>query len=127
MQALVVDDSSTMRRILTKILDRLDFPNSVEAASGLEALKCLESAPVDLIIVDWNMPGMTGLEFVRAIRSTAATKDIPVIMVTGNAASDDIVRAVQVGIDGYIVKPFRIETLREKIAVIMGNRSQSAA
>lgn len=123
MQILVVDDSSTMRRILVKTLDRLGYPSTIEAANGREALERLENSPIDLIIVDWNMPGMSGLELVRAIRSAEATQDVPVLMVTGNAGSEDVVRAVRSGITGYVVKPFSSETLRAKIAAVLGDRA----
>jgi two-component system, chemotaxis family, chemotaxis protein CheY len=122
MQILVVDDSSTMRRILVKTLERLGYPSSIEAANGREALERLESTPTDLIIVDWNMPGMSGLELVRAIRSTPATQDTPILMVTGNAGSEDVVRAVRSGITGYVVKPFSSETLRAKISAVLADQ-----
>ena len=120
MQILVVDDSSTMRRILVKTLERLGYPQSVEAANGREALERMETSTIDLVIVDWNMPGMSGLELVRAIRSSAATQNVPILMVTGNAGSEDVVRAVRSGITGYVVKPFSSETLRTKIAAVLG-------
>lgn len=120
MQILVVDDSSTMRRILVKTLERLGYPNAAEAAGGREALGLLELFPIDLAIVDWNMPGMSGLELVRALRAKPETQDVPILMVTGNAGSDDVVRAVRSGIDGYIVKPFSSETLRAKIDAVLG-------
>jgi two-component system chemotaxis response regulator CheY len=123
MHILVVDDSSTMRRILVKTLERLGYPNSIEAAGGREALDLLDASPMDLAIVDWNMPGMSGLELVRAIRSKPATQNIPILMVTGNAGSEDVVRAVRSGITGYIVKPFSSETLRAKIAVVLGEQA----
>src|ERR1043166_8134833 len=110
MQILVVDDSSTMRRILVKTLERLGYPGSIEAAGGREALDLLEASSVDLVVVDWNMPGMSGLELVRAIRSKPSAQDLPILMVTGNAGSEDVVRAVRSGITGYIVKPFSSET-----------------
>jgi two-component system chemotaxis response regulator CheY len=112
-----------MRRILVKTLDRLGYPSTIEAANGREALEHLENSPIDFVIVDWNMPGMSGLELVRAIRSTPATQDVPILMVTGNAGSEDVVRAVRSGITGYVVKPFSSETLRAKIAVVLGEQA----
>lgn len=125
MPILVVDDSSTMRRILVKTLERLGYPESIEAAGGREALEHLELSEIDLVVVDWNMPGMSGLELVRAIRSKPATQDIPILMVTGNAGSEDVVRAVRSGITGYVVKPFSSETLRAKITAVLGAQTAS--
>ena len=120
MHILVVDDSSTMRRILCKTLARLGFSHTSEAANGHAALEQIKAAPVDLVIVDWHMPGMSGIELVRAIRSTPATQQVPVLMVTANAAPDDIVRAAQSGITSYVVKPFTGETLARKVADAIG-------
>jgi two-component system chemotaxis response regulator CheY len=123
MQILVVDDQSTMRRILVKTLARLGYPDAIEAADGKEALQQLESSSFGLVIVDWNMPGMSGIALVQAIRAKPATQNVPVLMVTGNSGSEDVVRAVRSGITGYVVKPFSSETLRDKIAVVLGEQA----
>jgi two-component system chemotaxis response regulator CheY len=126
MHILVVDDSSTMRRILMKTLARLGFPRSSEASDGRAALAHLNASPVDLVIVDWHMPGMSGLELVRMIRSSPATRDVPVLMVTANAAPDDVVQAVRAGITGYVVKPFTGETLKQQVAAALRPPSPAA-
>ena len=120
MHILIVDDSSTMRRIISKSLARLGFSHTSEAPDGHAALEGLAASPVDLVIVDWHMPGMSGIELVRTIRSTPATGHIPVLMVTANAAPDDILLAVQAGITGYVVKPFSGDTLAAKVAAVLG-------
>ena len=119
MHILVVDDSSTMRRILMKTLARLGFHHASEASDGRAALVHLNASPVDLVIVDWHMPGMSGLELVRMMRSSPATRDVPVLMVTANAAPDDVVQAVRAGITGYVVKPFTGETLKQQVAAAL--------
>jgi two-component system chemotaxis response regulator CheY len=119
MHILVVDDSSTMRRILSKTLARMGFSHTSEAADGQAALARMNAQPVDLVIVDWHMPGMSGIELVRTIRATPATEHVPVLMVTANAAPDDIVRAVRSGITGYVVKPFTGETLASKVRDVL--------
>jgi len=119
MHILVVDDSSTMRRILTRVLARMGFPKTSEAANGKDALARMTASPVDLVIVDWNMPGMSGPELTRAIRSSPATRDIPVLMVTANATSDEVQYARLAGVSGYVVKPFSGETLKQQIASVL--------
>ena len=126
MHILVVDDSSTMRRILSKTLARLGFTDTSEAPNGHAALEQMHATPVDLVIVDWHMPGMSGIELVRTIRSSPATRDVPVLMVTANAAPDDIVHAVRAGISGYVVKPFTGEILARKVADVLGPPAPSA-
>jgi len=115
MRFLVIDDSTTMRRILVNTLTRLGYPDVIEAADGREALQRLAEQTVDVIITDWQMGNMNGLEFVRSIRSAPATSHIPVVMVTANAGRDDIVQALNAGVNSYIVKPFTPETIRAKI------------
>ena len=119
MHILVVDDSSTMRRILTRVLARMGFPRTSEAANGKDALARMAASPVDLVIVDWNMPGMSGPDLTRAIRSSPATRDIPVLMVTANATSDEVRYARLAGVSGYVVKPFSGETLKQQIASVL--------
>src|SRR5690242_7647712 len=108
MRVLVVDDSSTMRRIIINTLNRLGHEDVVEAANGREGLERLTegSGAVDLIITDWNMPEMSGIDFVRAVRGIETMRALPVLMITTNASRDDIVQARQAGVNDYIVKPF---------------------
>lgn len=115
MKFLVVDDSSTMRRIIKNSLKRIGFEDIVEAENGRDALEKL--VDVDIILTDWNMPEMDGLEFVKRVRSSD-TK-IPILMVTTNAAKDDIVEALKNGVNNYIVKPFTPETLKEKVETVL--------
>ena len=117
MKILVVDDFSTMRRIVRNLLVELGFTNTLihEAEDGNAALTLLRSAPIDLVVTDWNMPNMTGIELLRAIRADAALKAMPVLMVTAENNRDQIIAAAQSGVNGYIVKPFTAVTLREKL------------
>ena len=115
MRFLIVDDSSTMRRIIINTLTKLGYKEFQEAANGREGLEKLASSPVDMIITDWNMPEMSGIDFIRAVRANSATKLLPVLMVTTNAAEDDIVAALKAGVNNYVVKPFTPDTIREKI------------
>lgn len=116
MRFLVVDDSSTMRRIIINTLNKLGHKDCQEAGNGREGMERLAAAPVDMVITDWNMPEMNGIDFIRALRSNDATKTLPVLMVTTNAAQDDIVAALNAGVNNYVVKPFTPDTFREKIA-----------
>jgi two-component system chemotaxis response regulator CheY len=120
MKILAVDDFSTMRRIVRNILRQLGYNNITEAEDGASALEQLKQSKVDFIISDWNMPNMTGLELLKAVRADADLKDIPVLLVTAEALKDNVVEAVKAGVNGYIVKPFTAETLKEKIDVIFG-------
>ncbi|MDH4062952.1 MAG: response regulator [Acidobacteriota bacterium] len=115
MRFLIVDDSSTMRRILVNTLRKLGYPDCLEAASGAEAIACLADTPVDMVITDCNMPEMDGLAFVRAVRANEATRDLPVVMVTANAADADLLDARTAGITSYVVKPFTTQALDAKI------------
>lgn len=115
MKFLVVDDSSTMRRIIKNSLKRIGFEDIVEAENGRDALEKLTD--VDIILTDWNMPEMDGLEFVKRVRTS--NKVIPILMVTTNAAKDDIVEALKHGVNNYIVKPFTPETLKEKVETVL--------
>ncbi|HTM08452.1 MAG TPA: chemotaxis response regulator CheY [Verrucomicrobiae bacterium] len=112
---LVVDDASTMRRIVRGLLRELSLKNIREAENGTDALEELRRKKADLVISDWNMPQMTGIELLRAIRSDTSLKDVPVLMVTAEAKKENIVEAVQAGVNNYIVKPFSAETLQEKL------------
>ena len=121
MRILVVDDSSTMRRIIINALNKVGYSDYVEAGNGREGVDKLAAGPVNLIITDWNMPEMSGIEFIRAIRANVATKDLPVLMVTTNAAKDDIVEALKAGINGYVVKPFTPDTIKQKIEAMLAH------
>ena len=120
MKILVVDDFSTMRRIVRNLLVELGFTNTLiqEADDGENALVMLRSQPFDLVVTDWNMPNMTGIDLLRAIRAEAALKGLPVLMVTAENNRDQIIAAAQAGVNGYIVKPFTAVTLREKLTKI---------
>lgn len=115
MKILVVDDFSTMRRIVKNLLQELGFSNIQEADDGMTALPMLKSGSFDFVVTDWNMPGMTGIDLLRAIRADAALKTMPVLMVTAENSREQIIEAAQSGVNGYIVKPFTAITLKEKI------------
>lgn len=115
MKILVVDDFSTMRRIVRNILKQLGYSNIEEAEDGVMALQKLKSDRFDFVVSDWNMPNMTGLDLLKAVRADAATKDIKFLMVTAEALQENVMAAVQAGVNNYIVKPFTAETLKEKI------------
>jgi len=116
-RCLVVDDSSTMRRIVINALKTIGATEVVEAANGREGLERCDS-PFDLIITDWNMPVLGGLEFVRALRAHPATEKTPVLMVTTRSLEEDIIQAGKAGVNGYILKPFTPQVLKDKIAQI---------
>jgi two-component system chemotaxis response regulator CheY len=115
MKVLVVDDFATMRRIVKNILTQLGFKNIVEADDGATAVDLLKNEKVDLIISDWNMPKMTGLELLQHVRADASMADVPFVMVTAEAQQDNIILAVKAKVSQYIVKPFTAETLGEKL------------
>ena len=115
---LVVDDFSTMRRIVRNLLKELSFVNVQEAEDGVEALKKLQAEEFDFVVSDWNMPNMTGLELLQAIRADAKLKHLPVLMVTAEAKKENIIAAAQAGASGYVVKPFTAATLDEKLKKI---------
>ena len=116
---LVVDDFSTMRRIIKNFLNDLGYTNILEADDGKTALPKLKAGEVDFLITDWNMPGMQGLELLRLVRGDPAMKKLPVLMVTAEAKREQIVEAAQAGVNGYVVKPFTAATLKEKIDKIL--------
>ena len=120
MKILVVDDFSTMRRIVRNLLVELGFSNPLiqEADDGENALVLLRSQPFDLVVTDWNMPNMTGIDLLRAIRTEDSLKGLPVLMVTAENNRDQIIAAAQAGVNGYIVKPFTAVTLKEKLTKI---------
>jgi|TARA_R110002153_G_scaffold25502_7_gene80827 two-component system chemotaxis response regulator CheY len=118
MKILVVDDFSTMRRIIKNLLKDLGFANIQEADDGSTALPMLQQGDFDFVVTDWNMPGMQGIDLLRAIRADANLKHIPVLMVTAEAKKEQIVAAAQAGVNGYVIKPFTAATLKEKLAKI---------
>ncbi len=115
---LVVDDFSTMRRILKNILKQIGFTNISEADNGTTALEELKKKKFDLIISDWNMPQMTGLDLLKTIRADDTLKDIPVLMVTAEAQKQNVIEAVKAGVTNYVVKPFTADSISEKIEKI---------
>jgi two-component system, chemotaxis family, chemotaxis protein CheY len=121
MKILTVDDFSTMRRIIRNILRQLGYSNITEADDGTAAFEVLQTQDIDFVISDWNMPNMTGLELLKAIRADDKLHKLPVLMVTAEALKDNVVEAVKAGVNGYIVKPFTAETLKEKIDSIFDN------
>jgi len=123
---LVVDDFSTMRRIIRNLLKDLGFNNVEEAEDGAMALKKLRDGGFDFVVSDWNMPNMDGLTMLQNVRADDALKDIPVLMVTAEAKKENIIAAAQAGASGYIVKPFTAATLDEKLNKILQNMAVHA-
>jgi two-component system chemotaxis response regulator CheY len=128
MKILVVDDFSTMRRIVRNLLVELGFTNTLiqEAEDGTAALVMLRAQPFDLVVTDWNMPNMTGIDLLRAIRADASLKSMPVLMVTAENNRDQIIAAAQSGVNGYVVKPFTAVTLKEKLGKIFERLAAAA-
>ena len=116
---LVVDDFATMRKVIRNLLKQVGYENIVEAEDGVIALKILKSQKIDLVISDWNMPNMTGLELLKAVRSDEDLKSTPFLMVTAEALQDNVIAAVKAGVSNYIVKPFTAEVLNDKITKIL--------
>lgn len=115
MKILIVDDFSTMRRIIKNLLRDLGFTNTQEADDGVTALPMLKNGDFDFLVTDWNMPGMTGIDLLKEVRADAKLVSLPVLMVTAEAKRDQIVEAAQAGVSGYVVKPFTAQVLKEKI------------
>lgn len=115
MKILIVDDFSTMRRIIKNLLRDLGFTNTEEADDGSTALPMLQSGNFDFLVTDWNMPQMSGIELLRAVRADDRLKHLPVLMVTAEAKRDQIIEAAQAGVNGYVVKPFTAHALQDKI------------
>jgi two-component system chemotaxis response regulator CheY len=116
---LVVDDYLSMRRMVKSVLNDLGYSNVTEADDGSTALPLLRDGEFDFLITDWNMPGMPGLDLLKAVRANARLAKLPVLMVTAEAKREQIVEAVQAGVNGYIIKPFTAEVLKEKLAKIL--------
>ncbi len=126
MRILIVDDFSTMRRIVKNLLADLGYTNTAEADDGNTALVALRSAPFDFVVTDWNMPGMTGIDLLRNIRADDKLKTLPVLMVTAEAKREQIIEAAQNGVNGYIIKPFTAQTLEEKLGKIFERLAATA-
>ena len=120
MKFLVVDDFSTMRRIVKGLLQELGYADITEADDGNTALPLLKNGAFDFLITDWNMPGMAGLDLLKAVRANDRLKKLPVLMLTAEAKREQIVEAAQAGVSGYVIKPFTAVTLKEKIDKILG-------
>jgi two-component system chemotaxis response regulator CheY len=125
MKFLVVDDSVTMRRIILNALQRIGYTDAVEAADGHEALAKFDHS-IGFIITDWNMPVMSGLEFARAVRAMPCGQSVPILMVTTRGAREDIVTAVEAGVNNYILKPFTPSVLKEKIDRLLAGLGAAA-
>jgi two-component system chemotaxis response regulator CheY len=117
---LVVDDFSTMRRIVKNLLNDLGYANVVEADDGTSAWPLLQAGGIDFLVTDWNMPGMPGLELLKQVRADPKLAKMPVLMLTAEAKREQIVEAAQAGVSGYVIKPFTAITLKEKIDKILG-------
>jgi two-component system chemotaxis response regulator CheY len=126
MRVLVVDGSTGMRRILVSTLKRQGYHEIVEASTGAEGLAALSADPVDLIVTDWLTREGDGLEFVRAARASEPARHVPILMITARATRDNILAAVRAGANGYIVKPFAPDTLRERIEALVGKTASAA-
>jgi two-component system chemotaxis response regulator CheY len=122
---LVVDDFSTMRRIVSNLLREAGFGHISEAEDGAEALRKLQNGNFQFVVSDWNMPNMTGLELLQAVRASSTLKDLPFLLVTAEARKENIVDAAKSGADGYIVKPFTAAILSQKIEAILHRKSQA--
>jgi two-component system, chemotaxis family, chemotaxis protein CheY len=124
---LVVDDFSTMRRIVKNVLNDLGYSSVAEADDGNTALPLLKNGKFDFLITDWNMPGMPGLELVKQVRADTRLAKMPVLMLTAEAKREQIVEAAQAGVSGYVIKPFTAATLKEKIEKILAAQAAAAA
>ena len=122
MKCLVVDDSATMRRIVVNALKTIGWNDLVEAGDGKEALEKCDGS-IELIITDWNMPVMGGLDMVRALRGNPSTARLPILMVTTRSVKEDIMQAVEAGVNGYVLKPFTPQVLKDKIDQVVSMMS----
>ncbi|HSF10830.1 MAG TPA: chemotaxis response regulator CheY [Nitrospirales bacterium] len=120
-KVLVVDDMSTMRRIVKNVLRQIGFSDIVEAENGQDALTKLKAGGFGLVVSDWNMPVMQGIELLRAVRADAELKTLPFLMVTAEAQKENLIEAVQAGVSNYVVKPFTAEVLQGKLEKIFAN------
>jgi two-component system chemotaxis response regulator CheY len=120
MKVLVVDDFATMRRIVRNILKQLGFTNIVEADDGTTALEIMKTDKIDLVLCDWNMPKISGLDLLKQMKADSDLKSIPFLMITAEAQKQNIIEAVKTGVSNYIVKPFTADTIAEKLKKIFG-------
>ncbi len=127
MKFLVVDDFSTMRRIVKSVLNDLGYSNVTEADDGSTAFPLLRDGDFDFLITDWNMPGMPGLDLLKAVRATEKLAKLPVLMLTAEASRDQIVAAAQAGVNGYVIKPFTADVLKKKLTMILSTMAADAA
>jgi len=124
LKLLVVDDSSTMRRIIKNTLSRLGYEDVLEGEDGLQGWSALNENPdVGMLITDWNMPEMNGLELVKKVRADARFADLPIIMVTTEGGKAEVITALKAGVNNYIVKPFTPQVLKEKLAAVLGTEA----
>lgn len=121
MPILIVDDYKTMLRIIRNLLKQLGFDNVDEATDGSAALQRLRDKPYSLVISDWNMEPMSGLQLLKEVRADSRLKDMPFIMITAESKSENVVAAKQAGVTNYIVKPFNAATLKTKLSAVIGN------
>lgn len=121
MTVLIVDDYKTMLRIIENLLKQLGFKNIIQATDGSAAIRMLRETPVGLVISDWNMQPMTGLQLLKEVRADEKLKVTPFIMVTAESKTENVVAAKEAGVNNYIVKPFNAETLKQKIVSVIGN------
>lgn len=122
LKLLVVDDSSTMRRIIKNTLSRLGFNDVLEAEHGVEAWQIMDKTPdINVLITDWNMPEMNGLELVRKVRAEKKYDSMPIIMVTTEGGKTEVITALKAGVNNYIVKPFTPQVLKEKLEDVLGS------
>jgi two-component system chemotaxis response regulator CheY len=120
LKILIVDDSSTMRKILTNMLKKIGLTNISEAVNGKTALEKLQNGKFDLVFCDWNMPGMRGIDLLKSVRADDKLKDLPFVMVTAETMKDNIIQAVKAGVTSYIEKPFSAETVLQELNKILG-------
>lgn len=125
MKVLVVDDSATMRRILVNSLQRIGYSECLEASDGRDAVEKFDSS-IQFVITDWNMPNMSGLDLARALRAHPDGKTVPILMVTTRSVKEDIIAAIQAGVNNYIVKPFTPQVLKEKIDAVISGAAAAA-
>ncbi len=121
MNVLIVDDYKTMLRIIRNLLKQIDFNNVEEATDGVEALAKMRTNNFGLVISDWNMAPMTGLQLLQEVRADARLKQTPFIMITAESKTENVIAAKQAGVSNYIVKPFNAETLKDKIEKVLGH------
>ncbi len=126
MKVLVVDDFATMRKIIRNVLKQIGFENIAEAEDGVAAMQILKREKVGLVVTDWNMPNMTGLELLQNIRQNSQCANLPVLMVTAEGMKENVLEAVKAGVNNYVVKPFTAEVLQEKIEAIFKKLAASA-